>query len=91
MTITKKILASKISSSLNLNKKESSQFVNKLIEVIKKNIKNKEVKINNFGTFKKKLTKKRIGRNPKTLKEYSIEPTKKVSFKPSFSIKKNIN
>ena len=47
-------------------------------------------KINNFGTFYKKQTKKRVGRNPKTLEEYPINPFTKIYFRPSNSVK-NIN
>ena len=38
------------------------------------------VKIHNFGTFKIKNKKKRIGRNPKTKEEVMIKPRNVISF-----------
>ena len=49
------------------------------------------INIQNFGTFMNKTTPKRIGRNPKTGEEYSINPRIKKVFKPSEEIKKLIN
>ena len=56
-----------------------------------KNIKYNKVYIKNFGTFKVLLKKKRIGRNPKTKKEYLIDSRKSVSFYASKSLLKKIN
>ena len=47
--------------------------------------------ISNFGTFIYKKTPSRIGRNPKTLKEFKIKPRQKLTFRPSHEVKQNIN
>ena len=53
--------------------------------------KKSNVKLSNFGTFSYKLTPERIGRNPKTKKEFIIKEQNKFSFSPSNKIKKLIN
>ncbi len=51
----------------------------------------KKVKISNFGTFKLKIKKSRIGRNPKTLEKKIISERNIISFKPSKELKYYIN
>ena len=54
-------------------------------------IKNKKVKIPNFGTFTLRYKKSRIGRNPKTLEKKIISERNVVLFKPSNELKHIIN
>jgi integration host factor subunit alpha len=54
-------------------------------------MKNEKVKITSFGTFKKSIKNKRIGRNPKTKKEFIITARAVVKFKASEQLKKRIN
>jgi len=91
MAISKKNIANEISKVLNLNKIESQLIVDSFFLVIKKELNNKNIKVHNFGAFKCKISPERIGRNPKTKEEYVIKPRRKISFKPSSSIKKTIN
>ena len=49
------------------------------------------VKIHNFGTFKLSKKKGRIGRNPKTKKEYNISSRNVITFKASKILLKYIN
>ena len=42
--------------------------------------KKSNVKLSNFGTFSYKLTPERIGRNPKTKKEFIIKEQKNLVF-----------
>jgi len=53
--------------------------------------KNKNINIKNFGTFIFKKTPQRIGRDPKSLQEFEIKARKKLVFRPSEEVKKNIN
>ena len=55
------------------------------------NAKNRFVKISNFGTFYYHKSPKRIGRNPKTKKEFLINEMSKLSFKSSGNLKNLIN
>ena len=54
-------------------------------------IKNKKIKISNFGTFSIRSKKKRIGRNPKTKESKIISERNVVLFKPSNQFKDFIN
>ena len=49
------------------------------------------IKLHKFGTFYNKTTPERIGRNPKTLEVYKIKTSRRLSFRPSNSVKENIN
>ena len=91
MNVTKKTISSKISDEASILGDESSSFLNLFFEIIKSQSKKKLVKISNFGTFEYKQTKERIGRNPKTLKEYKIPSIKKLNFKVSSKIKTLLN
>ena len=54
-------------------------------------ISNNIVKIHNFGTFKVKKKKERIGRNPKTKENVVISSRNVISFTPSKKVIKVIN
>ena len=79
MSVTKRDLAECLKNITELSQKDSSVFVNETLNFIKSNL-SKEININGFGSFKIKKSPKRIGRNPKTLKEYVIKPSKKIKF-----------
>ena len=91
MNITKKDLSKKISSELNLNNNDSKFFLEEFLNILKKEIKIKTIKISKFGTFKTFVTPKRLGRNPKTKKNYIIESRNRLSFTPSNAIKRELN
>ena len=54
-------------------------------------IRNKKIKITNFGSFSLKHKKSRIGRNPKTLEKKIISERNVISFKASKELKNYIN
>jgi integration host factor subunit alpha len=87
----------KIDLIKNLSKKNgfSISFSKKLIEdfilILKYNIKSKNLNLKNLGTFKLIKKKKRIGRNPKTKKNYIITARKSLSFSASEQLLKNID
>tara|TARA_B100000242_G_scaffold291970_1_gene266362 strand:- start:764 stop:1036 length:273 start_codon:yes stop_codon:yes gene_type:complete len=90
LSVTKRDLAESLKNITELSQKDSSVFVNETLNFIKSNL-SKEININGFGSFKIKKSPKRIGRNPKTLKEYVIKPSKKIKFFASKIIKKDFN
>ena len=90
MSLTKKDLAKNISQRLGLSHKDSLFFVQNFFKALIDN-KSKKININKFGTFSYKKTPKRIGRNPKTLEEFSIKSRQRLTFKPSDKIKHTIN
>tara|TARA_B100000963_G_scaffold353047_1_gene367157 strand:- start:1423 stop:1695 length:273 start_codon:yes stop_codon:yes gene_type:complete len=90
LSVTKRDLAESLKNMTELSQKDSSVFVNETLNFIKSNL-SKEININGFGSFKIKKSPKRIGRNPKTLKEYVIKPSKKIKFFASKIIRKDFN
>ena len=90
MSVTKKDLAKNISQRLGLSQKDSLFFVHNFFKALIDN-KSKNININKFGTFSYKKTPRRIGRNPKTLEEFSIKSRQRLTFKPSDKIKHTIN
>ena len=82
--ITKDDIADSINNNFGLSKKDCLNIVKDIIDEIILGLQNnKIVKIHNFGTFKLKRKKSRIGRNPKTKKEFIINERNVISFKPS--------
>ena len=82
-----KDLSEKSGYSSNYSKK----VINDLIESILQNIKNGNFNLKNIGSFLVTSKKARIGRNPKTKKEYIISQRKSVSFKASKSLLTKLN
>ena len=80
-------LSSKVGYSSNYSKK----IINDLIDAILQNIKDGHLNLKNIGSFSLISKKERIGRNPKTKKEYVISQRKSVSFKPSKSLLTNLD
>jgi integration host factor subunit alpha len=70
---------------------DSKAFLEFFVDLLKKNSKQKIVKISNFGTFYTKNTPQRLGRNPKTKEEFIISKRSKLFFKPSNKIRSVIN
>ena len=74
----------------------SKQISENLIEeffslILSSLIKEKKIKISNFGTFSIRSKKSRIGRNPKTKEKKIISERNVVLFKPSKDFKNYIN
>ena len=88
---TKKDISNKISKELKITNIESESILDSFINLIKKNIKTKNIKISNFGSFYITQTPQRIGRNPKTKKSYIIAARKRVKFRTSSKTKKILN
>jgi len=93
MNITKNDIAKKINKDTELSSVSSKLFLDKFIELIKREAFNNKriVKLNNFGSFKLKSTPKRVGRNPKTKDSYIIEERNKLTFITSSKIRELIN
>lgn len=90
--ITRDEIAEFINNEFGLTKNDCNDLVNEIIEEIIEGLKTKDiVKIHNFGTFKIKNKKSRVGRNPKTKEEFIISDRRVVSFKPSKSILNYMN
>ena len=90
--ITREDISEYINSEFGLSKYDCNKLVNEIIEQIIIGLMDHNiVKIHNFGTFKLRQKKERIGRNPVTKIEVMISPRKVISFIPSKHLLKKIN
>ena len=90
--ITREDIAEFINKEFGLTKKDCNDLVKDIIEEIIHGLNiHKVAKIHNFGTFKLKRKKARIGRNPKTKEEVMIAPRNVISFIPSKYILVKLN
>ena len=84
-------MANKLTVSTGYSKIFSDKLVNDLVEIIVQNIRSGKFHLKNVGSFKLIFKKERIGRNPKTKKEFIISPRKQISFTLSKKIINNLN
>ena len=90
--LTKKDLVNSIYMRLGFSKIISENLLEDFLNTIMINLKDQKVlKISNFGTFKVRSKKSRIGRNPKTKESKVISNRNVVLFKPSKTFKVYIN
>ena len=90
--LTREEISEFINNEFGLSRKDCSDLVNFLLEdIIVGLISNNIVKIHNFGTFKVKKKKERIGRNPKTKENFMISSRNVVTFSISKNILDTIN
>ena len=89
MNTTKKNIVHKLSLDTKMKQNEASFFLDSFIEILKDSllIDSYTCKITKFGTFTKKTTPQRTGRNPKTKELYIITKRKKIVFSASNFIK----
>jgi DNA-binding protein HU-beta len=82
-------LIQKICKDAHLRRSQSIRAVKSLVGAIRETIKNGgKISLTGLGTFKVKARKARPGRNPKTGAVIAIPAGRKISFKPSLSLKK---
>ena len=90
--VTKAVTVNHVNESIGLSKRESKVFFETMLELIVSSLRKKnEVKIVNFGIFRVKNKKTRIGRNPKTRVEVMISSRNVVTFKVSEFLHNSIN
>ena len=90
--ISRDEIADAMKNEFGFNRKLCLDIVNDIIDIIIDGlISEKKVKIHNFGTFKINNKKSRIGRNPKTKKEYNISSRNVITFKASKILLKYLN
>jgi nucleoid DNA-binding protein len=74
-----------------LTQVDSNKVIKALVKVIQITLKNGGViSLSGLGSFRAKSRKARQGRNPKTREVILIPPGKKVSFKPTTTLRKII-
>ncbi len=92
MTLTKDHVINSIHIELELSKTKSTELVESLLEIIKKNLESGEdVLISGFGKFCVKEKNERRGRNPKTGEDMILGSRRVVSFKCSPVLRNRVN
>ena len=91
MNLKKIDIAKNISSQGSIPYSLSKDILDSFIDLIKSKSSDEAVKISGFGTFVKKITPQRIGRNPATGKEHIIPARMKLNFMASKKIKEQLN
>jgi len=91
MTMTKKDIVLKISEESGIKQIDVKKVVQRTLDhIIEALSKGEVVELRNFGVFKVKSRKSRIGRNPKTGTTVPIPERKVVSFKVGMVMKKKV-
>ena len=80
INLTKKDISKKINLKTGLPTLYTNKIIDDFIGILKNLIKNKEINIKNFATFRTIKKNDRIGRNPKNKKIYKITARKSLSF-----------
>nr|MBT6353831.1 integration host factor subunit alpha [Pelagibacteraceae bacterium] len=89
---TRDDIAVSLHIEFGLTKKDCITFVNDILEIIIEGLNDDGyVKIHNFGSFKLKRKKSRIGRNPKTKEAVMISERNVLTFKASKSVLNFLN
>lgn len=90
--MTKADIVERIYEKVGFSKKEATDVVESIFELIKEHLERGEkVKISGFGNFVLNSKRPRKGRNPQTGEEIVISGRRVLSFKPSPVLKKTIN
>ena len=92
INLTKKNLVNLVYMQLGFSKQISESLIDDFFFTISENLlREKQIKISNFGTFSIRKKKSRIGRNPKTKEIKKISERNVVLFKSSKEFKEFIN
>ena len=86
--MTKKDIVMKISNEINLTQIDVKKIVQRTLDTILEALERGEtVELRNFGVFKVKNRRGRIGRNPRTGQEVQVPEKRVVVFKPGLILK----
>tara|TARA_B100000575_G_C22641422_1_gene395009 strand:+ start:281 stop:556 length:276 start_codon:yes stop_codon:yes gene_type:complete len=85
--LTKIDIIKDLSNKTGFSKNYSKKIVDSLVKYLILNIKSGSFSLKNVGKFNIIYKKQRIGRNPKTKKEFIISARNSISFTPSKNIK----
>jgi len=89
--VTKKDIVMKVSNDTNLTQIDVKKIVQHTLDVVVESLERGEtVELRNFGVFKVKSRRGRLGRNPRTGEEVSVPEKKVVVFKPGLILKQKV-
>jgi nucleoid DNA-binding protein len=90
-TVTKKDIVMKVSNETNVAQIDVKKVVQKTLDAVVESLERGEtVELRNFGVFKVKSRRGRIGRNPRTGEEVQVPEKKVVIFKPGLILKNKV-
>lgn len=90
--MTKADLVNKVFEQIGGTKKEASDLVEKLFDMMKTTLVNGDnIKISGFGNFMVRTKRSRIGRNPQTGQSIEISARRVLTFKPSQVLRDSVN
>ncbi|MCD4818091.1 MAG: integration host factor subunit beta [Candidatus Cloacimonetes bacterium] len=90
--MTKADLVRVVSSETGIIRKDVALSVDAFLDAVKDSLKDgKHIEIRGFGTFKLKIRKERIGRNPKTEEKVLVPARVVPTFKFSKALKEEVN
>ena len=91
MAITKKDIVLKIASETGIKQIDIKRVVQSTLDKITEYLaQGATVELRNFGIFKIKSRRGRLGRNPRTGEEVPVPPKKVVVFKPGLVMKRDV-
>ncbi len=86
--MTKKDIVLKITDMTGIKQVDVKRIVQKTFDVIIESlVRSEKVELRNFGVFKIKERRARLGRNPRTGQSVPVPPRKVVVFKPGLEMK----
>jgi len=89
--MTKKDIVMKVSNETNLTQIDVKKIVQRTLDAIVESLERSEtVELRNFGVFKVKTRRGRVGRNPRTGQEVQVPEKKVVVFKPGLILKHQV-
>ena len=89
--MTKKDIVTKVSNETNLTQIDVKKIVQRTLDAIVESLERGEtVELRNFGVFKVKTRRGRVGRNPRTGQEVQVPEKKVVVFKPGLILKHQV-
>ena len=92
INLTKKDLVNQIYMQIGFSKQISENLIDEFFSIIMQNLlKEKKIKISNFGSFSIRSKNSRIGRNPKTKESKIIRERNVILFRASKELKSYIN
>ena len=92
MALTKMEIVNSIYRQIGIPKTECIQITESIFEIIKEELENgNSVMVSGFGKWTVKSKRKHNRRNPKTGEQIVIDARKVVTFKPSLSLRDELN
>ncbi len=89
--MTKKDIVARIANETDIKQINVKKVVQMTFDIIVDALANGEkIELRNFGVFKTKSRKGRMGRNPRTGQQVPVEPKKVAVFKPGLIMKAKV-